>query len=172
MINNCGKCHIKLKSLCVLFSLQTLYSNTDFTIPPPFFLIFIYLAVLGLSCGMRACRILVPQPGIQPISPALQGRFLVTGPLGKSLGPFLPRNLHQLGFPCGSEVQNMRTKQEIWVWSLGQEDPLEKEMAAHPKYSCLEHPMDRRAWQAAVHGVAKSWTQLCQQIFTFLHTSV
>ena len=27
-------------------------------------------------------------------------------------------------------------------------------------YSCLENLMDRGAWQAAVHGVAKSWTQL------------
>ena len=28
------------------------------------------------------------------------------------------------------------------------------------QYSCLENPMDRGAWQAAIHGVAKSWTQL------------
>ncbi|XP_060265517.1 coiled-coil domain-containing protein 25 isoform X3 [Ovis aries] len=28
------------------------------------------------------------------------------------------------------------------------------------QHSCLENPMDRGAWQAAVHGVAKSWTQL------------
>ena len=27
-------------------------------------------------------------------------------------------------------------------------------------YSCLENPMDRGAWWAVVHGVAKSWTQL------------
>ena len=26
--------------------------------------------------------------------------------------------------------------------------------------SCLENPMDRRAWQATVHGVTRSWTQL------------
>ena len=26
------------------------------------------------------------------------------------------------------------------------------------QYSCLENPMDRRTWQATVHGVAKSWT--------------
>ena len=26
--------------------------------------------------------------------------------------------------------------------------------------SCLKTPMDRGAWQAIVHGVAKSWTQL------------
>ena len=28
------------------------------------------------------------------------------------------------------------------------------------QYSCLENPIDRGAWGAAVHGVAKSWTQL------------
>ena len=28
------------------------------------------------------------------------------------------------------------------------------------QYTCLENPMDREAWQATVHGVTKSWTQL------------
>ena len=28
------------------------------------------------------------------------------------------------------------------------------------QYSCLENPMDRGAWQATVHRVARSWTQL------------
>ena len=28
------------------------------------------------------------------------------------------------------------------------------------QYSCLENPMDREAWRATLHGVAKSWTQL------------
>ena len=28
------------------------------------------------------------------------------------------------------------------------------------QYSCLENPMDRGAWQAPVHGVAESQTQL------------
>ena len=28
------------------------------------------------------------------------------------------------------------------------------------RYSCLENPMDRGAWQATVHGVTKSWTGL------------
>ena len=35
------------------------------------------------------------------------------------------------------------------------------------QYSCLEHPMDRRAWQATVHGVAKSQTGLSDFTFTF-----
>ena len=30
------------------------------------------------------------------------------------------------------------------------------------QYFCLENPIDRGAWQATVHGVAKSWTQLKQ----------
>ena len=30
------------------------------------------------------------------------------------------------------------------------------------QYSCLENPMDRGAWQAAVHRAAKSWTLLKQ----------
>ena len=28
------------------------------------------------------------------------------------------------------------------------------------QHPCLENPMDRRAWYATVHGVAKSWTRL------------
>ena len=30
------------------------------------------------------------------------------------------------------------------------------------QYSCLQNPMDRDAWQATVHRVEKSWTQLKQ----------
>ena len=43
---------------------------------------------------------------------------------------------------------------------------LEKAMAPHV-YSCLENPMDGGAWQAAVHGVAKSRTRLSDFPFTF-----
>ena len=34
------------------------------------------------------------------------------------------------------------------------------------QYSCLENPMDREAWRATVHRVAKSWTQLSDFTFT------
>ena len=43
-----------------------------------------------LSC-LTACGILVPQPGIQPACPALEGGFLTTGPPGKSPGVYLKR---------------------------------------------------------------------------------
>ena len=35
------------------------------------------------------------------------------------------------------------------------------------QYSCLENPMDGGAWEAAVHGVAKSRTRLSDFTFTF-----
>ena len=36
-----------------------------------------------------------------------------------------------------------------------------------PQYSCLENPVDRGAWWAAVHGVAKSRTRLSDSHFHF-----
>ena len=56
-------------------------------------------------------------------------------------------------------VKNLPAMQEMWVQSLGQEDPLEKEMATHSNI-LLGNPMDREAWWTAVHGVTKSWTRL------------
>ena len=40
--------------------------------------------IQGLSCTV-ACGILVPGPGIEPVSPAFAGGFLTTGSSGKSL---------------------------------------------------------------------------------------
>ena len=37
------------------------------------------------------------------------------------------------------------------------------------QYSCLENPMDRGAWWAVVHGVAKSRAQLSDFSFTLMH---
>ena len=50
-------------------------------------------------------------------------------------------------------VKNPLAMQETQVRSLGQEDLLEEGMATH-------NSMDRGAWWAIVHGVAKSWTRL------------
>ena len=56
-------------------------------------------------------------------------------------------------------VKNPPAMWETGVQSLGWEDSLEKEMATHSRYSCLENPMDRGAWQATVHGVANCQTR-------------
>ena len=57
-------------------------------------------------------------------------------------------------------VKNPLAMQEMRVRYLGWEGPLEKEKGNPLQDSCLEYPMDRRAWWATVHGVAKSWTRL------------
>ena len=56
-------------------------------------------------------------------------------------------------------VKNPPVMQETQVHFLGQEDPLEKGMITHSS-SCLENSMDRGAWRATVHGVAKGQTRL------------
>ena len=57
-------------------------------------------------------------------------------------------------------VKNLPAMQETSVRSLGWKDPLEEGMATQPSILAWRIPMDRGAWQATVHGVAKSWTQL------------
>ena len=44
------------------------------------------------------------------------------------------------GFPSDSVVKNLPAVPETWVQSLGQEDPLEKEMATHSSILAWEIP--------------------------------
>ena len=46
----------------------------------------------------------------------------------------------------------------MWLWSLGWEDLLKEGMATPLEHPCLENPMDRGTWWAAVHWVLKSGT--------------
>ena len=57
-------------------------------------------------------------------------------------------------------VKNPPAVWETWVQSLGWEDLLEKGMATHTSILAWRIPMDRGAWWATVHGVAKSRTRL------------
>ena len=57
-------------------------------------------------------------------------------------------------------VKKLPAIQVMQVRSLGREDPLEEDMATHSSILAWRIPMDRGAWQATVHGVAKTWTQL------------
>ena len=49
----------------------------------------------------------------------------------------------------------MQEIQKIQLQSLGQEDPLEKEMATHCSILAWKNSMGRGAWKATVHGVTK-----------------
>ena len=57
-------------------------------------------------------------------------------------------------------VKNPPAMWGTWVLSLGWEDSLEEGMATHSSILAWKIPLDRGAWQAAVHGAIKSWTQL------------
>ena len=68
-----------------------------------------------------------------------------------------------MGFPGGAVLKNLPANAgdaEDAVESLGQEDPLEEEMATHSSILAWRNPMDRGAWKAAVHRVAKNQTRL------------
>ena len=52
--------------------------------------------------------------------------------------------------------------QETQFQSLGGEASLEEGVATHSSILAWRIPMDRGAWWATVHGVAKSWTWLKQ----------
>ena len=52
-----------------------------------------------------------------------------------------------------------------WIQSLGWKDPLEEGMTTQSSILAWRIPMDRGAWRATVHGVAKSQTQLSMSHF-------
>ena len=57
-------------------------------------------------------------------------------------------------------VKNPPAMRETWVRSLSDEDFLGEGMATYSSILAWRIPMDTGAWQATVHGVAKSWTCL------------
>ena len=103
------------------------------------------------SCG-AACRFLVSRPGMEPRSPALQGRFSTTVPPEKSL-PFILYISHHLklseemfGFMLGWEYSGRKTHpvggQVMWmlwvigVFKLGFQGPVYTENGIWAKIKC------------------------------------
>ena len=84
-------------------------------------------------------------------------------PLYFSINPFLG-NLRE-EFEVNALLQKCRIIEEIILGVLEQKGG--EGNGTQIQYSCLENPMDRGAWQAAVHGVTKSWTRLSNFTFTF-----
>ena len=65
-----------------------------------------------------------------------------------------------MGLPGGSVVKDLPASAGDPGSIPGQEDPLEEETETHSSILAWENPTDRGAWQAAVHGVAKSRSRL------------
>ena len=119
--------------------------------------LWLWPAAPRLSCS-SASGILAPQPDSKPMTPALAGRFLTTGPPGKS-----PQTYFNIwGFLGGSVVkkksscQSRRHKFNPWV----------RKILWRKKWQPIlvlflpGNPMDRGAWWATFHGVVKSRTWL------------
>ena len=75
----------------------------------------------------------LPDPGIEPVSltsPALAGRFFTTEPPFNLIQKHHHRNT-QDNVWASLIAQSEENLPAIWVQFLGQEDPVEKEMATH-----------------------------------------
>ena len=74
-----------------------------------------------------------------------------------------------MGFSSGSAVKNLPAKQETWVRPLGQEDPLENEMATHFSVLAWEIPwteepdrLQSMGSQRVGHDLVTKTTTVCQ----------
>ena len=76
-------------------------------------------------------------------------------------------NIHYKGLPSGKEPTCQCRRHNRWGWIPGLGRSLRGGPGNPLQCSCLENPMDKGAWRAAVHGVAKSQTRLSD--FTFTH---
>ena len=85
----------------------------------------------------------------------MYGTSIILGVYLRAFPNHFDQNCSQI--PPGSRIFQLRTISLIH--GEGDVIPLQ--------YSCLENPMDRGAWQAAIHGVMKSWTRLSDFTFTF-----
>ena len=94
--------------------------------------------------------------------------------------------MHKWGFPGGPVIKNppanaedmslsskepacqsrryKRCRFDPWVWKI-----LWRRAWELAPYSCLENPMNRWAWRAAVHRVTQGWTRL-KKHHTHAHT--
>ena len=71
---------------------------------------------------------------------------------------FIYDSVHFLGFPSDSVVKNPPANAGDAGSIPGSERSPGEGNSNPPQYSCLGNPMDRRAQQSAVHGVAESDT--------------
>ena len=75
-----------------------------------------------------------------------------------SVGVFLLHLLELMSFPGGSE--NPPAMQETWFWSMGQENPLEKELATHSGVLAWDSPWTEEPGGLQSMGSKKNLTRL------------
>jgi len=118
------------------------------------------------KCVFLVCEILVPGPGIEPVSLTMAGEFLTTTPLGRR------RQWHPTPVLLPGKSHGRRSLVGCSPWGRKESDTTERlhfhfslscigEGNGNPlQCSCLENPRNGGAWWAAIYGVAQSWTRL------------
>ena len=118
----------------------------------------------------------IPEPGIKPRSPCIGRKILYY--LSHQGSPLEAVMAREKQLQSGKDKpQHWNSRSSPWCCSIQPKPPLRVSMGfpgtegngTPLQYSCLENPMDRGAWWAAVHGVAKSRTRLNDFTFTFMH---
>ena len=90
----------------------------------------------------------------------------------RTKAPTVTQNLHICCFPGGSE-----SKESACNAGATGDSGLIPGSGRFPRggngnplqYSCLENPVNRGAWWAIVHGVAKSWTRLSDGVLPYVY---
>ena len=74
------------------------------------------------------------------------------------MGEKFVNHISYKGFPDGSEGKESGCNEGDLGLIPGSGRSLGEGNGFPLQYSCLENSMDRGAWWATVHGIAKSWT--------------
>ena len=112
------------------------------------------------ACGLSSCGVWGPPwPAIEPLSPALLGKFLTTGPPGKPRKSFLNYNFLSFcrGFPCRSAGKESACSAGD-LGSIPGFGRSPREGNGNPLQNpCLENLMDRGLQSMGLQRVGHDW---------------
>ena len=129
--------------------------------------------VVGMDLG-PPWHVESSEPGIEPVTPALAAGFLTREHQGSPILNILEKKIADRGEKTSHK--EVRISMGLPPWVSSKESTcnagVARDMGSIPgwgrppggrhgnplQYSCLEDPMDTRAWWATVHGVTESQT--------------